>query len=235
MVGELGEKGNVSYFFYVAFWFLIYLQSQLQDLTSPQLYDQQAALEMLFGFFAKGFGLDSASKEAAEKVFQLRNYKRRGLLLQEGDVCKTYSFVIAGCFKLYAVDGNGVEHNLQFAVENDWIADFKSFYAQKASQLYIEAIEASTVLQVGHDDLLWLYTNFPKFDRNFRIVIERRYIELQDRVLHNISVTAEERYRLFEKEYPELIQRLPGTQIASYLGITSEFLSKVKKKLSKGG
>ncbi|RZJ87775.1 MAG: Crp/Fnr family transcriptional regulator [Chryseobacterium sp.] len=188
---------------------------------------------MLFQFFGNYFPLDKASKEAAAKVFNLRSYKRKGLLLQEGDICKTYSFVVSGCFKMYAVDANGSEHNLQFAVEKEWVADFKSFYAQEPSHLYIEAIEPSAVLQVAHDDLLALYTNFPKFDRNFRIIIERRYIELQDRVQQNISVTAEERYRLFENQYPKLIQRLPGTQIASYLGITSEFLSKIKKKLAR--
>lgn len=195
--------------------------------------DQQQALELLFQFFGNGFPLDKSAEEAASAVFHLRSYKRKGLLLQEGDVCNHYNFVVAGGFKMYAVDRNGNEHNLQFAIENDWIADFKSFYAQEPSKLYIEAIEASTVLQVSHKDLLHLYSNFPKFDRNFRIVIERRYIELQDRVQQNISVTAEERYRMFEQQYPQLVQRLPGTQIASYLGITSEFLSKVKKKLAK--
>ncbi|RZK35768.1 MAG: Crp/Fnr family transcriptional regulator, partial [Pedobacter sp.] len=115
--------------------------------------------------------------------------------------------------------------------ENQWIADFNSFYEQSPSKLYIEAVEPCRVLQIEHDDLLHLYTHYPRFDRNFRIVIERKFIELQDRVLQNISYTAEERYLLFRKNYPDLVQRLPGTQIASYLGITSEFLSKIKKKL----
>ena len=202
------------------------------NLTSPTSPELQSALTLMFSFFAQGFPLNAQAREAASDVFKLRSYKRKGLLLQQGDVCKTYSFVVAGCFKLYALDGNGLEHNLQFAVENNWIADFKSFYAQSPSQLYIEAIEPSTVLQVGHEDLLSLYTRFPKFDRNFRIVIERSYIELQERVLQNISVNAEERYRAFVQQNPGLVQRLPGTQIASYLGITAEFLSKVKKKLA---
>jgi CRP-like cAMP-binding protein len=136
---------------------------------------------------------------------------------------------------MYATDGNGVEHNLQFACEGEWIADFQSFYDQRPSKLYIEAVELSTVLQIEHDDLLHLYIHYPIFDRNFRIVIERKYIELQDRVLQNISYTAEERYPIFEKQYPKLLQRLPGTQIASYLGITSEFLSKIKTKILRGG
>lgn len=190
--------------------------------------------KMLFKFFESCFPLDKDAREAAQKVFTLRTYKRKGFLLQEGDVCRAYSFVISGCFKMYAVDGNGAEHNLQFAVENDWIADFQSFYDQGTSKLYIEAVETSTVLQVTHHDLLQLYINHPTFDRNFRIIIERKYIALQNRVLYNISTTAEERYVAFEAKYPQLVQRLPGTQIASYLGITSEFLSKIKKKILKG-
>ncbi|TCD26587.1 Crp/Fnr family transcriptional regulator [Pedobacter psychrodurus] len=188
---------------------------------------------MLIKFFNGIFPLDKEAVEAAKQVFSLRNYKRKGLLLQEGDVCRFYNFVISGCFKLYGVDNNGVEHNLQFAIENQWIADFNSFYEQSASRLFIEAVEPSTVLQIEHDDLLYLYTHYPRFDRNFRIVIERKFIELQDRVLQNISFTAEERYQLFQQNFPDLIQRLPGTQIASYLGITSEFLSKIKKKIVK--
>ena len=188
------------------------------------------AHKMLIDYFNNIFSLDKEAAEAAKHSFRLRNYKRKGWLLQEGDVCRFYTFVVSGCSKLYAVDANGVEHNLQFAVENQWIADFNSFYQQSPSKLYIEAVEPCTVLQIEHDDLLHLYTHYPRFDRNFRIVIERKFIELQDRVLQNISYTAEERYQLFQKNYPDLVQRLPGTQIASYLGITSEFLSKIKKK-----
>ncbi|EDM35958.1 cyclic nucleotide binding regulatory protein [Pedobacter sp. BAL39] len=186
---------------------------------------------MLISFFSSIFPLTKESVVAAEQVFKQRTFKRKGFLLQEGDVCRFYTFVISGCFKMYVVDQNGVEHNLQFAVENEWIADFQSFYDQKPSKMFIEAVEPATVLQIEHKDLLYLYTHFPIFDRNFRIVIERKYIELQERVLHNISFTADERYLAFQQRYPALIQRLPGTQIASYLGITSEFLSKVKKKM----
>lgn len=95
----------------------------------------------------------------------------------------------------------------------------------------IEAVEACEVLQITHENLLYLYTNYHKFDRNFRIIIERKYIEFQNRILETISVPAEERYQNFMKQYPDLIQRLPNTQIASYLGITPEFLSKIRKQI----
>lgn len=166
------------------------------------------------------------------RLFTKRIIRRKGYLLQEGDVCKHYSFVVSGCFKMFAVDPAGKEHNLQFAVENDWIMDFQSFYSASPSRLYIEAVEPSVVLQIQHDDLLYLYINYHKFDRVFRIIIEQKYIDFQNRVLQNISTAAEERYVGFMQQYPQLMNRLPNTQIASYLGITPEFLSKIRKKLA---
>lgn len=133
---------------------------------------------------------------------------------------------------MFSVDGKGAEHNIQFAAENDWISDIGSFYSEKPSKLYIEAIEPSLVLQIDKKDLLFLYTNFGRINRNFRVIIENKFVELQNRVLQNISSTAEERYTTFLEQYPELSKRLPSTQIASYLGVTPEFLSKVRKGLS---
>ncbi|WP_456867799.1 Crp/Fnr family transcriptional regulator [Galbibacter sp. BG1] len=180
--------------------------------------------------FNRYFKLTSAEEQEVCNVFYVRHYKRRGFLLQEGDTCKHYTFVVSGCFKMYAVDQNGKEHNIQFAVEDNWIMDFQSFYEETPSKLYIEAMEPSTVLQINHNDLLQLYTAHHKFDRNFRIIIEQKYIQFQNRILETISATAEERYHRFVDAYPNLQQRIPNTQIASYLGITPEFLSKIRKK-----
>lgn len=162
--------------------------------------------------------------------------KRRGFLLQEGEVCRYASFVVAGCFKMYAVDKSGKGHNLPFAVENEWITDLASFYSERPSPVSIEALEPTTVLQIRHDDLLALFTHYHKFDRNFRILVERGYIALQDRLLQSISTTAEERHQNFLTQYPHWARRLPNSQIASYLGITPEFLSKVRKdRVTKSG
>lgn len=184
----------------------------------------------LIAYFKNYFPLTAKEKEELSLRFTERRIKRRTYVLQQGDVCKHFSFVVSGCLKMYAVDANGKEHNLQFVAENDWITDLASFYSEKPSKVYIEAIELTTVLQINHKDLLELYINYHKFDRNFRIIIEQKYIELQDRVLQNISTTAEERYRHFIENYPNLVNRLPNTQIASYLGITPEFLSRIRKE-----
>lgn len=163
-----------------------------------------------------------------------RQIKRRQMILQEGFVCKHYTFVEKGCFKMYGIDEKGTEYNLKFAAENDWIADLGSFYSEKPSKLFIEAIEPSTILQIEKQDLLYLFTNVPKFDRIFRVIVEEKFIELQNRLLQSFSSNAHQRYLDFLEQYRELALRLPNTQIASYLGITPEFLSRIRgEKLSK--
>lgn len=159
-----------------------------------------------------------------------RKIKRKQYILQEGDICKHFTYVLEGCFKMYGVDNSGTEHNLLFAVENEWISDIGSLHKEKPSRLFIEAIEPSVVLQLSKGDLWYLYTNFPKFDRNFRVIIEDKYIELQNRLLQTFSASAQERYENFLEQYPNLATRLPNTQIASYLGITPEFLSKIRNE-----
>lgn len=162
-----------------------------------------------------------------------RNIKRRQMILQEGFVCKHYFFVVEGCFKMYGIDNKGNEHNIQFAAEGDWIMDIGSFHTQKVSQLFIEAIESSKIIQIEREDLYFLYLNIPKLDRIFKVIVENKFVELQNRVLQTFSSTAEERYLDFLERYADLASRLPNTQIASYLGITPEFLSKIRRDLSK--
>lgn len=163
-----------------------------------------------------------------------RKVKRRQTILQEGMICKHYSFVVEGCFRMYGMDEKGVEHNLQFAAENDWITDIGSFYSDKPSKLYIESLEPSVILQIEKLDLYFLYNSIPKLGRIFKVIIENKFVELQNRVLQNISSTAQQRYLSFVEQYSNLAFRLPSTQIASYLGITPEFLSKIRKELSSG-
>ena len=131
---------------------------------------------------------------------------------------------------MYGVDNSGTEFNLAFAAEDDWISDIDSLHKEKPSKLFIEAIEPSVVLQLSKGALWYLYSNYPKFDRNFRVIIEDKYIELQNRLLQTLSVSALERYENFLEHYPNLANRLPNTQIASYLGITPEFLSKIRNQ-----
>lgn len=180
--------------------------------------------------FDKYLPLNEAEVTALTSRLTERKIKRKQYILQEGDLCKYFTYVSEGCFKMYGVDNSGSEHNLTFAAEDDWIADIDSLHKEKPSRLFIEAIEPSTILQISKGDLWYLYSNFPKFDRNFRVIIEDKYIELQKRLLQTFSANAQERYETFLEQYPNLANRLPNTQIASYLGITPEFLSKIRNE-----
>ncbi|UTA67364.1 Crp/Fnr family transcriptional regulator [Emticicia sp. 21SJ11W-3] len=190
-------------------------------------------MQALVEHFQKYIPLNEAELKLLADRHKTRKVKRKQMILQEGFVCKHYTFVVSGCFKMYGVDDKGYEHNIQFAAESDWIADIGSFHSQKPSKLFIEAIEPAEIIQIEQQDLYFLYINVPKLDRIFKVIIENKYVELQNRVLQNFSSTAEQRYLSFLEQYPNLANRLPNTQIASYLGITPEFLSRIRKELSK--
>lgn len=187
----------------------------------------------LIDYFNKFLPLSEEEMAFVEEIFKERSVKRRQFILQEGDVCRHNTFVVEGCFKMYLVDPNGKEHNLQFAIENWWIGDIGSFHSEEPSRLYIEAIEHSTILQVKKEDQLKLFVDYPKFNRIFRVLAENAMVSLQNRILQNISSTAEERYLHFLEKYPQLFNRISNVQIASYLGVTPEFLSTIRKKLVK--
>ncbi|MFY0687577.1 MAG: Crp/Fnr family transcriptional regulator [Cyclobacteriaceae bacterium] len=167
-----------------------------------------------------------------EKRIKVRSVKRRQFLLSTGEVCRHYHFIVEGCFKTYKVDDKAKEHNLHFATENQWITDIGSFHAEQPSQLYIEAIEPAIVLQLSKQDLIYFYEQSIKFNRIFRVIVEEEFVLLQNRLLQTISTTAEQRYLEFIALYPNLFNRISNVQIASYLGITPEFLSNIRKKLS---
>jgi len=188
--------------------------------------------QLLIDYFLNYLPFTEEEQQLVISKTTLRNIKRRQMILQEGFVCKHYTFVVKGCFKMYGIDNKGTEHNIQFAAENDWITDIGSFHSSKPSKLFLEAIEPSVILQIEKNDLYFLYLSIPKLDRIFKVIIENKYVELQNHVLQNISSTAQERYLTFLEQYPTLALRLPNTQIASYLGITPEFLSKIRKDLA---
>ena len=190
-------------------------------------------IKPLIDYFNRFLQLDEREIAFVEEAFKQRSIKKRRFLQQEGEICKYNTYVVEGCFKMYLVDQNGKEHTLQFAIENWWIADICSFHSETPSKLYIEALENSIILQIKKDDQLKLFVDYPKFNRIFRVLAENAMVSLQQRVLQNISSTAEERYLDFLQRYPQLLNRISNVQIASYLGVTPEFLSTIRKKLVK--
>lgn len=187
----------------------------------------------LIDYFGRLIPLNKTEKELVRESFRHRLYRKRQFALQEGDQCVQFNFVVRGCLRLYKIDDHGNTHTLQFAVENYWLMDLGSFHGLKPSELNIDALEDTVVLQISRDDLIVLYTQAPKFDRIFRVLIENSFVRLQQRLLQNISSTAEDRYDSFLDIYPELVTRLSQVQIASYLGITPEFLSRLRNRKSK--
>ena len=187
----------------------------------------------LIEYFNRILSLDEKEIAFVEEIFKERKVKKRQFILQQGEICKQNTYVLEGCFRMYLVDPNGKEHNLQFAIENWWIGDIGSFHSNIPSKLNIEAIENSIILQVKKEDQLNLFTNYPKFNQIFRVLTENAMVGLQRRVLQNISSTAEERYIDFLEKHPNLFNRISNVQIASYLGVTPEFLSTIRKKIAK--
>jgi CRP-like cAMP-binding protein len=154
-------------------------------------------------------------------------------LLREGDVCKYESFVVKGCLKTYYLDENGLEHIIDFSIEEWWADDLYSLLTQTASKSNIKAIEDTQILQIGKTDLELLYQKIPKFERFFRILFQNAYIAQRDQINLALSASAEERFLLFVKKKPYAEKRFSQKDIASYLGITPQFLSTLKKKLGR--
>jgi len=193
----------------------------------------QTSVEPLLNYFERLIPLNKEEKELVTKNFHSRLYRKRQYVLQEGNICSQLNFVVRGCLRMYKIDEQGATHVLQFAVENYWINDLGSFHSEKPSELNIDALDDTMVLQINRNDLVSLYLQASKFDRIFRVLIENSFINLQKRLLQNISSTAEQRYQAFLDTYPHLVNRLSQTQIASFLGITPEFLSRLRNKVSK--
>lgn len=178
--------------------------------------------------------LSSSDMEQFCSLFTHRNIKRKDFLLREGEVCKFEGFVIKGLLRVYHTDADGFDTVLYFAVENWWITDIDSFTTQKPSQLYIEALEDSELLLISKTDKDFAYENIPAVEKLFRIMTQKTHIALQRRMIDNLGKTADRRYIDFTEKYPELSQRLTNLQIAAYLGISHEFVSKIRKKIASG-
>lgn len=190
-------------------------------------------IQPLLDYFQQLIPLNKDEKILVMELFKPRLYRKRQYVLQEGDICNQFNFIVRGCLRMYKVDDKGNIHIIQFASENWWLSNIGSFHDRKPSELNIDALEDTMVLQISHENLLFLYTNASKFDRIFRVLIEKSFVSLQQRLLQTISSSAEERYQTFLHTYSDLGMRLPQTQIASFLGITPESLSRLRNKQNK--
>lgn len=165
-------------------------------------------------------------------MLSLKKIPKRQFLLRENEVCRHSAFVAAGCLRGFTVDGEGVEHVLQFAPPDWWIADMYSLLSGLPGHLNIDALEDTEVLLLAKADQERLYREAPKFERFFRIITENSLVANRQRVIDNMSLSAGERYLLFCRQYPTLIYSIPQKQIAAYIGVTPEFLSKMRREMT---
>ena len=199
----------------------------MQDATAT-------TVQSLLEYFHHLIPLNKEEKELVRTKFKPHLFLKKQFALQHGDVCQYFDFVVRGCLRLFKVGDDGVYHVLQFATENNWISDLASFHKKTKSKLEIDALEDTVVLRISYEDLIDLYMRAPKFDRIFRVLLENHFMQQQDRIGQLFSSTAEERYQSFLETYPHLQNRLSQVQIAAYLGITPEFLSRIRSRIAKG-
>jgi len=189
-------------------------------------------MELLKQNIAKNVNLSDDEWQHFLRPFKLKEVKKKEFLLKQGEVCRFEAFVNKGCLRVFYIDKNGFEHVLYFAVEGWWVGDIDSFTNQVPAQLFIEALENCELLMVGKEDKEALYETLPIVERLFRIMSQKRVIAFQQRIIDTQSKTAEERYNDFITKYPQIVQRITNLQLAAYLGISHEFLSKIRKKRS---
>jgi len=158
--------------------------------------------------------------------------KQHEEVARRGEQTRYFIHVNSGCLMSYFTDSNDVDHVLQFATAGWWTGDLQSFTRQVPSISTTRALADSEVFLLPKASLDELMEKVPKFERYFRIIFQNSLITHQDRLLQTYSVTADERYRAFRDKYPSLEQYVPLKYIASYLGITPEFLSKVRRKMT---
>jgi CRP-like cAMP-binding protein len=160
----------------------------------------------------------------------VKKYQKGDTLLLQGNICKTYYFILSGVTKTFYLDKAGLEHILTFCIENWWAADLGSLISQTPASYNIQCLENTSVLEIPFDAMENLYLKIPKLERFFRKIMERAYVATQNRITDAFSLSAKEQYTAFQKRYPQLEQRIPQYMVASYLGIQPQSLSRIRKK-----
>lgn len=177
--------------------------------------------------------LSDKEKETILSKIEIKHYKAKTVLLNAGEICKHSYFVNSGILRSFNINDNIVEHVLHFACEGWWIGDMYSLITQKPGNLYVEVNEDAEVVLLSKENQEELFREIPKLERFFRILTENSLVANQERLMDNLSLSAEERFEKFCSKYPTLIQEVPQKQVASYIGVTPEFFSKMKAKMLK--
>jgi CRP-like cAMP-binding protein len=164
---------------------------------------------------------------------ETKQYKTKTILLSSGEISNYTYFVNSGILRSFNINENIIEHVLHFACEGWWIGDMYSYVSGKPGNLFIEVLEDAEVVAISKENQQQLYQEIPKLERFFRILAENSLVAHQERLMDNLSLTAEERFEKMCKKYPTLIQKVAQKHLASYIGVTPEFFSKMKSRLLK--
>lgn len=162
--------------------------------------------------------------------FKVAKIKKRQFIIQPGFVAKHRFFTVQGSFRAYVIGDEGDEHTIQFAVDDWWITDYNSYIFQQPTTMFVMALEDSTVLQIDYESEQKLKSSHHKFEKFFRILAEGTAAYMARRVITNLTKTAEQRYLLFLEQYPDVANKVPQYALASFLGMTTEYLSKLRNK-----
>lgn len=188
--------------------------------------------ELLFDNIKRhGVVLTDKEIELVLSKLDYRKVKKKQIISYAGDICAFYGFVLKGCLRIYSIDAYGGEHITYFAMEDWWISDIASFISQTPSQVNIETIEEVEMVYFTKKNRDAILEEVPKLEKYFRILFEKSIISNHQRVLNTLSLSASEKYQEFLKKYKKLAERLPQIQIASFLGISPEHLSKIRSEL----
>ena len=185
---------------------------------------------LLNNYVSKFVQLDKEELEVFNDAFKEIKVKRRQFLVQPGFVAKHRYFVLKGALRAYVVGEEGQDHTIQLAIEEWWISDYNSYMFQQPASMFVMAVEDATVLQISYEDEQRLKASNYKFETFFRVIAERAVAAMQRRLIVNLINTAEKRYDLFMDKYPAMANRFPQYAIASYLGMTTEFLSRIRNQ-----
>lgn len=179
--------------------------------------------------------IDLTEEEVAVFTSHLRiiKVKKKQFIVQPEFVCQYRTYVVKGALQAYLVGNDGQEHTIALAMDDWWISDATSYIYQEPATLFVEALEASTLIQISYTNEQALMEQVPKFERFFRIHAQRGGAGVQKRMLWSLSKTAEERYEELARMYPGFLQRFPQYVIASYLGMTTQFLSRIRNQKTK--
>ena len=186
----------------------------------------------IFAQFERHITLDEKEKLSIRSLLIPARLKQGEFVETVGKVTSNFIFVNSGCLMTYYTDAEGTDHVIQFAMAGWWTGDLHSFTKEEPSIYSTRALADSEVFYLPKTDMEALLQKFPKLERYFRILFQNSIVSHQHRLIQNLSVTADQRYENFSKRYPSLEQYVPLKFIASYLGITPEFLSKIRRKRS---